>query len=178
METIRPSLAVFKEKFKDKKVVCLECGVLRGRNALEIYNNLNIEKLYLIDSWVREWESYKMPKIFDYAMETFKIFEKRKNVIIIRSSSLEFNLFPDNFFDFIYLDDNHTEKYVYLELKRYYPKVKSGGLLSGDNYSVGGGVKKAVDRFCLENNYKFDFKERKKAAKSNVSVCDWWIWKE
>ena len=42
--------------------------------------------------------------------------------------------FPDGFFDWIYLDALHTRKAVTADLRAWWPKLRSGGLLSGDDF--------------------------------------------
>ena len=39
---------------------------------------------------------------------------------------------PDEI-DFLYIDGNHSYSYVYRDLELYYPKVKSGGCIVGDD---------------------------------------------
>lgn len=65
--------------------------------------------------------------------------------------------FSDNSLDFIYHDGNHSEDYVYKELLAWWPKLKSGKVMSGDDYmeyqdETEGkfGVIEAVNRFCSE----------------------------
>jgi hypothetical protein len=84
-----------------------------------------------------------------------KIFASEINklqVIIHRASSEEACInFENNYFDWIYIDGNHLYDYVKKDLEYYYPKVKVGGFITGDDYTEGGwwkgGVKKAVDEF-------------------------------
>ncbi len=64
--------------------------------------------------------------------------------------------FPDNYFDFVYLDADHTEESVYQDLCAWWPKVRSGGILSGHDYSVATihvkfGVIEAISRFMKQN---------------------------
>lgn len=50
--------------------------------------------------------------------------------------------------DFLYIDGDHSYEGVKKDIKMWFPKVKSGGLIGGDDY--GGGfvrVKQAVDEF-------------------------------
>ena len=67
---------------------------------------------------------------------------------------------PDKL-DFIYIDGNHSYEGVKTDIELYYPKLRKGGLLMGDDYhpepiqtlNFGGedmvfGVKKAVDEFA------------------------------
>lgn len=64
----------------------------------------------------------------------------------------------DNFFDFIFIDANHTYDHVKADIRAWWPKVKPGGILSGHDYDGQGdkrgrfGVKKAVVEWAIENN--------------------------
>ncbi len=42
--------------------------------------------------------------------------------------------FPDNFFDWVYIDGNHYYDYVRQDLEIWFPKVKPGGYVTGDDY--------------------------------------------
>jgi len=44
------------------------------------------------------------------------------------------NKFSDGFFDWIYIDALHTRKAILNDLILWYPKVRRGGLISGDDY--------------------------------------------
>ena len=59
--------------------------------------------------------------------------------------------FPDDYFDWVYIDGNHLYEFVKRDLEGFYAKTKSGGLIAGDDYQDGGwwggGVKTAVDEF-------------------------------
>ena len=62
------------------------------------------------------------------------------------------NNFEDNYFDWIYIDGNHQYEFVKKDLELYYPKIKMGGFITGDDYYGKGhwwqdDVKKAVDEF-------------------------------
>jgi hypothetical protein len=53
--------------------------------------------------------------------------------------------FPDNFFDFIFLDAAHDHASVQEDLRAWWPKLKVGGLFAGHDYSpVWPGVWRAV----------------------------------
>ena len=67
--------------------------------------------------------------------------------------------FPDNYFDFIYIDADHTYQSCLQDIKGWYSKVKKGGVLAGDDYreakvktGVRFGVIRAVETFIKENN--------------------------
>ncbi|MDC0839860.1 class I SAM-dependent methyltransferase [Limnospira maxima] len=72
--------------------------------------------------------------------------------------------FPDNYFDWIYIDANHYYEYVKKDLEVAKVKVKENGYIVCNDYtswSVSGvtkcGVAKAVNELCLEDNWKFIF---------------------
>ncbi len=67
---------------------------------------------------------------------------------------------PDNLADLIYLDASHDFKSVYEDLCAYWPKLRVGGIIFGDDYWLSGNphredkyrpdVKGAVDKFMSE----------------------------
>jgi hypothetical protein len=101
--------------------------------------------------------------------------------------------------DFIYVDANHTYQAVKDDIKLWYPKVKSGGIVMGHDYlpdyffegkeekdqalytfpdgqpekaQYAGmfGVNPAVDEFCKENGYNIN--------KTDEFLATWWFIKK
>ena len=75
----------------------------------------------------------------------------------------------DGSLDFMYIDGNHQYEFVKKDIELYYPKVKKGGIIGGDDYTSspeteteGFGVFKAVNEF---------FKKKK----INFYDTDWWV---
>jgi hypothetical protein len=66
------------------------------------------------------------------------------------------NDFPDNYFDFIYIDSCHLYNAVKSDLNIFLPKLKEGGLMSGHDYLSfdNFGVIQAVNEFCDEHNFE------------------------
>lgn len=65
--------------------------------------------------------------------------------------------FEDNYFDWIYIDTNHTYETTRDELRLYAPKMKKGGIIAGHDYVTGNwittfryGVVEAVHEFCVQ----------------------------
>ena len=146
--------------FKDypDKLICAEVGVHRGINAKNVLKNLDIEKMYLIDSWVDhpDAKSYVEKRLRKY------------NVELIKSNSIDAaGMFRDEFFDFIYIDSDHSYDNMFADLYAWYPKVKSGGVIGGHGFDSGRGVPFALLEFCMR--YNLDNKG---------SMADWWIDKE
>jgi hypothetical protein len=129
-----------------------------------------------MDRWTAKYDQYDVVNMPDYIQRVFKVFDGKDNVIIIRADSLKFDLFPDNYFDFVYLDNVHTYEHCAVEIPKYWQSVKPGGMIAGDNYEILG-VKMAVDEF--EDGLKYDqivnTAPYKKAAVSGVDVMEWWI---
>lgn len=54
-------------------------------------------------------------------------------------------------FDFVYIDANHTYKYVKEDIEIWWPVISPGGILAGHDYAPAIGVSKAVDEFCEQH---------------------------
>jgi len=151
-------------KVMPKNSVCAEIGVYKGDFSKKILDVLNPQKLHLIDPWRYESaEIYKeslyggrsgsqvaMDKIFEDVKKRFEPDIIAGRVVLHRKSSHEASLdFPDNYFDWIYIDANHQYEFVKKDMEMYFNKIKKGGFIAGDDYADGGwwqgGVKKAVD---------------------------------
>jgi hypothetical protein len=97
--------------------------------------------------------------------------KKYPSVILHRKlSDLAVSEIEDNTLDLIFIDGNHTYKYVYNDLKNYYPKIKKGGFITGHdffmrsasndpfnfgNYGEEKMVYEAVLDFTTEHNLQF-----------------------
>lgn len=76
-----------------------------------------------------------------------EVFAPYQNVKILRKKSEDaFMLFTDNYFDYVYIDGEHSYDAVTRDLTNYFPKVKVGGYLIGDDYGWEG-IAPAVQAF-------------------------------
>ncbi len=130
---------------KNSKIV--EVGVWKGDFSKQIWNISSPNLLVLVDSWkfdekVRgcapqvSGEEPLNQNFFDQAKkDTYDKFENIQNVNILDLNSLEASSkYEDNFFDYIYIDAEHTYKAVTKDLEVWYPKLKKNGTLFGDDY--------------------------------------------
>ena len=64
--------------------------------------------------------------------------------------------YPDNYFNFLYIDASHLYKDVKKDLNDWLPKLKEGGLMCLHDYVniQNFGVIQAVDEWCVEQNFK------------------------
>lgn len=139
-----------------KNAVCAEVGVWEGQFSSQILK-YNPSELHLIDPWVQQYkkrmysiEQEKMDKIYNNVKQKF---HSDRRVKLHRSRSTDVK-FPKKYFDWVYIDGDHTYEAVRKDLEFYYPLVKKGGFLCGDDYGWNctvdaprGGPKPAVDEF-------------------------------
>lgn len=63
--------------------------------------------------------------------------------------------FEDGWFDYVYIDSDHTYEAVKKDIELWWPKVKEGGILAGHDYNTFNklyGVVTAVNEFVEANN--------------------------
>jgi SAM-dependent methyltransferase len=151
--------------------VCAEIGVWQGDFAAQILETCRPLKLHLIDPW-RYTPAYErsfygrsrdsqttLDGIHDSVQERFGSAIAAGVVEVHRQTSeAAALLFPDGYFDFVYVDGNHTYEFVRRDLEVYRPKLKPDAVLAGDDYALRGwwewGVKRAVDEAVREHAYE------------------------
>lgn len=141
-------------RFGTERVTACEIGVWRGENALSILQNLNIKKLYLIDPW-ENYSDYSEIKgqrgEWAYRDTLNRLREYHDQIKVLRLRSSHGPKFIMEQLDFVYIDGNHSYDYVLQDLRNYWPLVKKGGFLAGDDFNIKG-VAEAVITFTRENN--------------------------
>lgn len=158
----KPFTRFLKTYYKDrKKLIGCEIGVWNGNNARNIMDSVNVERMYLIDPYITEYDIND--KIVENRLKYNKnAFYQAKKILkkygdkckfILEKSENAFDIIPDfESFDFIYLDGNHNYKFVKKDIDLYFPLVKVGGVFGGHDYLLWNGVHKAVDDFLNEQN--------------------------
>jgi predicted O-methyltransferase YrrM len=129
-----------------------EIGTGRGDFAREILRVANPRELHLIDHVVQ-------PQAREMAEDPS--FEGR--VHVHKADSAEaLESFPNAFFDWIYVDAQHTYEGVKRDIAAAKTKVKSGGYLVFNDYIMWSyfemqpyGVVPAVNEFCIEHVWAF-----------------------
>lgn len=156
----RPSIKIMKKKFNGKLVKGVEVGVNSGRNSKSILEELNVEKLYLVDIWNNYEEiDYVRSNIDRSYKSVLKKFRKDKRVRIIKDfSENAVKNMDDNSLDFVYIDANHTYNYVYQDIDLWFRKVKEGGIVAGHDVFNCSEVLDAVKDFCSKNKIVFHIK--------------------
>ena len=121
----------------------IEIGVKEGAFSKHILENCNNLNLYLLDCWDNQ-PVLKYQDISNVDNKTQVEFMKNTisnvsnffhNVKIIKDfSDNAVKFFEDNFFDFIYIDANHSYEMAKKDISLWYPKLKKGGLFAGHDY--------------------------------------------
>ena len=131
----------------NKNSIIAEIGVWKGDFSFEIFKYTSPRKLVLVDPWLYNKNirgcapqvNGKEPlnqSYFDQAkLSTFKKFNGYGNVAILDTTSKNASeKYKDNFFDYIYIDGEHSYKAVYEDLTFWYPKLKNNGKIFGDDF--------------------------------------------
>jgi hypothetical protein len=147
------------------KPAILEIGVFRGEFLDYIVQNCDPGLVDAVDLFQGITESGDVDGNdvikYDVGKSYLELSDKYKhasNIKIIKSDSSTFlKSQPDNFYDMIYIDGDHTYNGVKNDLLQSFLKIKNGGYIMGHDYELNlrkakihhvFGVKKAVDEFC------------------------------
>ena len=140
------------------KLTIAEIGVYRGRGTALICVNLinkGIEfEYHAIDHFNGSLEHDKGVDYETIARNNLIPLEGLINIHTNDSIS-QSELFPDQYFDIVYIDASHDYESVKNDLTAWLPKVKPGGYICGDDYSTSWvGVYDAVNEMFGEDNIK------------------------
>ena len=112
---------------KKKPLVGAEIGVLVGAHAKEILDNLNMEKLYLVDPYFGSITNYHS------ALDLLKEYEDETKWFIL--PSVEACRYVDNgTLDFVYIDGLHSYEACFNDITAWHTKVKEGGFIAGHDW--------------------------------------------
>ena len=150
-----------------KSFIGAEIGVYRGKNAKRIFDFLNIKHLVLVDPWAenidpRTKKGLTASIMQEYYDEVKNKFSNNPEVRIIRDYSVNASkMFENEYFDFVYVDGDHTFEGVTKDLESWYPKLKKFGVMCGDDYGhpSGLGVIEAVTHFAYKNKLLVNYGE-------------------
>lgn len=134
---------VLVKHFGDKKFVGAEIGVcLAATTELFMKKVPNIEKYYAIDSYpaYTDWNGAdfneeRQSLMKQYAVDVLKPYADK--IEFVYEDSTEYSQkVEDNSLDFIFIDGDHSYEGFLRDLQNYFSKVKSGGIVSGDDISL------------------------------------------
>jgi len=128
--------------------------------------------LFCIDLWGDE----------SVYFEAQKLLSDKNKFKLYRADSLTMAEFvSDNTLDFVYIDANHYYKQVLADIEAWYPKVRSGGVISGHDYCTSDHdieVVAAVNDWCAKNNYEVNVVCGEGDYFNGKPYPSWWIVKK
>lgn len=144
-----------------EKVV--EIGVYRGEYT-KILAKSGL-KVYGVDPWLAyveypyyqfKNEQWREDKNYEITIENIKDYQ---NVQLIRTTSINaLDYFEDESIDAVYIDGNHSFKYVAEDICNWIKKVKKGGFICGHDYFYGNPenmhVRYVVDAYVVAHGIK------------------------
>lgn len=155
-----------------------EIGVAIGQMSECLLRDRKVSLLYMIDSWAAEkdqpehyknsgdWHARCTYEEQTAHMETAKRaveFAGDRAQVMRKSSTDAAQDFKDGFFDFVFIDADHSYEGCKADIEAWLPKVKSGGWLCGHDYGHqdngqpwSTGPKKAVDEAVKKNGWKLE----------------------
>lgn len=162
--------------FLPQKLVSIEIGVQEGKFSEKILQTSHPSIYHMVDPYIcHSDESYQADPanvsqnsqeiLYHKVLHKFSDEINKGSVYLHRKKSLEaVEIFPDNYFDFIYIDAMHHYDAVLADLNAYFPKLKTSGILAGHDYSVqrdaramNFGVVEAVRDFLKTNDLQLFF---------------------
>ncbi len=132
--------------------IAAELGVANGVFSDLILKKSNIDYLYSIDMYGDRKHTVDQYKV----ALALLVPHRKRNCILKMKFDEALPLFPDKYFDFIYIDGfAATGQDGGSALLDWYPKIKDGGVFSGHDYSdKWPHTKKAVDEFAAAHKLK------------------------
>lgn len=142
-----------------KNGVVVELGVDKGDFSQQILSMNNPRKLHLVDAW--ESERYSEAKRNSVVQRYSNFILDGIVQIDVGYSTGVGKKYPDEYFDWVYIDTDHSYETTRDELLIYSKKVKKGGIIAGHDFIANSkgslakyGVVEAVYEFCYKNNWE------------------------
>jgi hypothetical protein len=165
--------------------IAVELGAWKGRStcfmAVEIANSGKPVDFYTVDHWQGSNEQgYDDPDLGSGKLfETFlrNIERVASHVTVIRADTQEAaTRLDDESIDFLYVDASHSYRGVLADLRAWYPKVKFGGTIAGDDwcFELGGvrSVRRAVFDFLGPSASRVTVEQ---GSEPNRDWHQWWF---
>lgn len=135
--------------------VLVELGSWKGRSAcfllVEALNAGKTPAIYFVDHWGGSDESQhrqdpELDRVYDVFLANIaRAGYPNANVLRMRTADAA-GLFPAESVDFVWVDAGHEYDEVKADLKAWWPRLKPGGVIGGDDLPMDG-VKRAVSEF-------------------------------
>jgi len=148
-----PQVARFCEvgTFMGKSLTYLATEIVNSEKSIELWSVDSLYSVVMPPHWHLDTETQKACKYDGMLVDSVL----RRHLAtcldvglrwchLCQDSALASNEFPDAYFDFVFIDANHTYESVLADIQGWKPKVKPGGWLAGHDHTTSfPGVEKA-----------------------------------
>lgn len=154
-EENQKNLKQFIEKYQPTVVV--ELGSWLGSSAFYMAKLMKKDSfLYAVDNWTAEGDTSilndqdsavkkRIPTLYQQFLSNVIHMNLTDKIIPVRMKTVEAAQSLNIKVDLIYIDASHDEESVFNDIMSWYPKLKKGGMMCGDD-AFFSGVRKAVER--------------------------------
>lgn len=142
-----------------RSVVGLEIGVCKAENIVHFLENCDkIEKIYCMDPYMpyMDWTGpVTQETVNEHKRIALKNLESWMDKIdfTVATSTDSVSRFADEFFDYIFIDGDHSYEATKQDIRNYYSKVKKGGIFAGHDINLPEVARAAIE-FCQEIGIK------------------------
>lgn len=148
-------------------MITLELGVSRGINSGNVLRRCTeIQKMYLVDN---------SDSVFDLG----QFVNNEHRIQFIRKDSVEAVKYVNEPLDLAFIDADHGYNAVYNDIKAWWPKIRSGGILCGHDYIKGTHadteVSAAVDDWTKAEGLVLNLEQD---TLENGLIYVWWVQKK
>lgn len=141
--------------------VAAEIGVAFGDFTKEILARNKPEKLHLVDAW----DTDRFRRGLAQIREQFSSQISRGTIEINQGLSTDrLAEFPDDYFDWVYIDTDHSYATTRQELRLAAQKTRKGGYIAGHDFTSGNpakglryGVIGACHEFCVAEGWEYAY---------------------
>ena len=117
-------------------VIMAEIGSYSGESAEIFIQSKKVHTIFCIDPWENNYDKKDLASELnnmDFVESTFdNRMQKYNNYVKIKQKSEDaVKMFPNEFFDIVYIDGDHRKEAFIKDVKLWLPKLKHNGWLSG-----------------------------------------------
>jgi|ERR1700733_7480742 len=153
-----------------KRGVFSEVGTMYGDFIVRVIEICNPSQVHIFDYGMNNIRSDNKSKLDAYGNVTYHVGDSSENMAKL----------PDEYFDVIYIDADHSYDGVWKDLMQASKKIKPCGYIVCNDYTnfdpiqlLPYGVYSAVNRFANENNFRFEFIALANFGFHDVAIRRW-----
>lgn len=130
-------LATLKLALEHEPKVVVEVGVYGGALSALLATIPSLEQQFIVDSWEGGYSNFTQAHMDAVATSVLEWAQTQPKLTVHRMRSVDgAQLFADESIDFFHTDGDHSLEGITGDIITWLPKIKKGGILSGDNYEI------------------------------------------